>query len=198
MRVFSGLCKINKLQPHENSKIRFGSARTVPESWRLTTKKYFPIHSKGMCNRCRLSNGRCQLSVNWPIIGAPLSNRPQLCSQGMWSGQIRRLAGQTLIAWLKQLMAAWRCSLKCGKWSCDNESLAAANDLADAVRALASETLFVSVCSHLHNKLPDWFHSTPKADMLRNDRLVMSPASAKSKSITVQSESKFKSKIKPT
>jgi len=42
--VFSGLCKINKLQPRGNSKIRFGLARTVPESWRLTTEKHFPIH----------------------------------------------------------------------------------------------------------------------------------------------------------
>jgi len=57
----------------------------------------------------------------------------------------------TLMAWLKQLMAAWRFSANWGKWSSDSDSLAAANDLAAVVKAHASVTLLVKVCSHLQN-----------------------------------------------
>jgi len=82
---------------------------------------------------------------------------PSNCATHRWTVmKDRRWTALTLMAWLKQLMAAWRCSLKCGKCSCDNESLAAANDLADVVRALASDTLLVSVCSHLQNMTSHW------------------------------------------
>ena len=65
--------------------------------------------------------------------------------EGLISQQ-RRL---TLIAWLKQLTAACKCSVKWGKWSCVSDSWAAANDLADDVKALASLALLLKVCSHL-------------------------------------------------